>query len=506
MKRVDIVLKALTPVAVGGRNSDPNYHLGMSSENDRFLIPASVIKGAIHERVRGMEHLLGAELALQITGKTQEKGEEKPSASAMHATDFSSDIPVSMGQPRNRIRMNRKTRTVEAGGLFSMMTAPAGSEFRGSLFFRSDVEEESVQKVIRALRGFPLVMGSGKTAGFGSMEVVRAERKAEESQELGVGFYRLILKPLTPFVVSPFGHETLEKKYFLPSLPTVSGRAIPATTPFSRSTPPLPSTGLPGVFSPSTLQKEKYGDENISFEVLREFVYGYEKLQPSLLQRKGKRLEPFGGFVELGPEGFAKRVPVQKVFSIHVQRNPRTKIVQTFWVQQAHKPVALSCLVSVDKSFTMDRILVLGGARGKGYGVMEVQSIAPYVDWESWKGRIESFSRFMEKELGNKGLFVPLLLTSPLLLGAGENLLEGFSRKFILGRTGSERYFDPGVQKVAVQEAFEPGSVVVVQTEYSMEKALETLKLAKTRGLGNGVENGWGDFEVYPMREGGDRE
>ncbi|MGB4199903.1 MAG: RAMP superfamily CRISPR-associated protein [Thermotogota bacterium] len=494
--RVKVTITALTPLLVGGREPDRYVHLSSSADGNGFIIPSSSIKGAIIERIKN----IGETALLDFLGSDEKEGDIK--LSEMKSTRLGKDY-----DERVRVSINPKTRTADAGHLFLLAAAPKGSRLEGHILFKREIPFETFRHFKRLLTSFPLFVGGGQTSGFGKVKIELGEPEQLSGKLINSGLWQINLKPLTPYTSKPVSGR-LQKSYFVPSKEVIEASAILKVFKAERSGWFFPSDSpARRCFPvPLTYYQEKTSDTVTPIDLIKELLYSRMKNAPFLLAKKetGARLIPMKGFASLGAH--SEIIKVLPITSYHVKRNEKVKTVEDFWFQASYKPEYFcGTLLVGEAGIELPSFTQLGGSRGKGYGLFEVESPEPYKLWDTWERTVTSCSDFFASCLnptpdGSK-FFIPLLITSPTIpdssLDQRFKLVQEFSK-----RTVVRRYL-PDTGQTTLVPAVSPGSVWILQPvddSLPLAPIVESLKQLKLRGIGSQTENGFGDFEIYPWR------
>ncbi len=492
--KAKVTVKALTPLLVGGREPDRFVHLSSSADESRFIIPSSAIKGAIVERIKN----IGASDFLEDLGKDEREGTIK--FSEMKATSGGKN-----SDERTRVSINPKTRTAEAGHLFLLAAAPKGLKFVGDILFKREISTEEYHRFTKVLTGFPIHIGGGQTSGFGRIQIEFGSLEKVPSHTLQKGLWQINLKPLSPYSSKPVSGG-MEKSYFVPSKEVIESLAIKKVFGVRRSGWFFPSKDSPkqGFPVPLTFYKEKNSEDDHPTDLIKEFIYSRITGTPFLLADKdtGSRLVPMKGFINL--TGNLEKIKTTPITSYHVKRNLKTRTVEDFWVQVSYKPEYYSGIVRVDDdSLEIPQLIQLGGSRGKGYGLFEVEKAELYKRWDTWGSTIKACSDFISGEFpdqyASSRLWIPILITSPTVPDAifFENYVidHEFSKNCVV------REFVPETGKTHLVSAVSPGSVWLLQPKDkndTLDRVIVNLKELKSRGIGTYTEDGFGDFEIYP--------
>jgi len=492
--KAKVTVKALTPLLVGGREPDRFVHLSSSSDESRFIIPSSAIKGAIVERIKSV----GASDFLADLGEGEREGTFK-------FTELKATSDGKNYDERTRVSINPKTRTADAGHLFLLAAAPKGIKFVGDILFKREISSEEFHRFNKLLTGFPIYIGGGQTSGFGRIQIEFGPLEKVPSLTLQKGLWQINLKPLSPYCSKPVSGR-MEKSYFVPSKEVIESLAIKKVFGVQRGGWFFPSKASPkqGFPVPLTFYKEKNSEDDHPIDLIKEFLYSRITGIPFLLADKAtdSRLVPMKGYINL--TGNREKIKVTPIASYHVKRNLKTRTVEDFWVQVGYRPEYYSGIVRVDDdSLEIPQLVQLGGSRGKGYGLFEVEKAERYKRWETWGSTIKAFSEFIVGEFTNHYAnycsWIPILITSPTVPNADfigkYTIVHEFSKRCVV------RMFVPETGKTHLVPAVNPGSVWILlpkDNNNSLERVVDDLKDLKNSGIGAYAEDGFGDFEIYP--------
>lgn len=492
--KAKVTVKALTPLLVGGREPDRFVHLSSSADESRFIIPSSAIKGAIVERIKSV----GASDFLDDLGEGEREGTVK--FSEMKATSGGKNY-----DERTRVSINPKTRTAEAGHLFLLAAAPKGLKFVGDILFKREISTEEYRRFTKLLTGFPIHIGGGQTSGFGRIQIEFGSLEKVPSHTLQKGLWQINLKPLSPYSSKPVSGR-MEKSYFVPSKEVIESLAIKKVFGVQRSGWFFPSKASPkqGFPVPFTFYKEKNEEDDHPIDLIKEFLYSRITGIPFLLANKAtdSRLVPMKGYINL--TGNREKIKVTPITSYHVKRNLKTRTVEDFWVQVGYRPEYYSGIVRADDdSLEIPQLVQLGGSRGKGYGLFEVEKAESYKRWETWGSTIKACSEFIAGEIPNQsvhnGLWIPILITSPTVPDSA--FIRNYAIVHEFSKSCVVRKFVPETGKTHLVSAVSPGSVWLLlpkEQNSPLERVVENLKDLKNSGIGAYTEDGFGDFEIYP--------
>jgi len=499
-----IKITAKTPLLVGGRTRQVRHHGISSQEQDKWIIPASSIKGALSEHLKNNVDQLGQDLVKKLCG---EEGDGRTNEGSMRLSDLKAvnGVDVKSGHViRTRIAVSNLSGSIVSGALAIFKCAKPGVQFEGLLLLGdklNDDEERAFIGFLKEQREF--YIGKNQTVGMGKVEIELTELKEEKRElhrKLDPGMYVVVFEPLSPFTSTEVGFETLEKKYFVSSKTYIPATAMKKVLNVKRVTHFYPSNAeeisLP---TPSTYLRPKHNDSHL-YDCIFELVRSRLEKKAFLMSKDGERLVEARGYKPLYRDQFVK---VTEVVNFHIKLNEYSKnVAESFWVQKSYKPAYWVGLVYHDEPFTLPKYVIVGGARSKGYGLMRLKECSKYV--HHWRDSVEEFSNFMQKILNKPtSTYVPFLFTTHYYCvdpekDFGGRVVESFASIDYF------RVYDPsdgisGKNKVKIMETVAPGSVVIVEYEKSLEEVLKILEEMKKNGIGDHTELGFGDFEVYPV-------
>lgn len=504
----ELRLKARSPLIVGGRTEEVRYHGASSQEGEKWIIPASAIKGAFTEHLKNNVDHLGKDLVKKLCG---EEGDGRTNEGSIKFSDLNvvKNITVEKSHViRTRISISRLSGSIQPGALAVFKCVKPGTEFKGLLLLGdklSDDEEKAFFEFLKKENQF--FIGKNQTVGMGRVEIELAEMKEEMRElykELAPGMYVVTFEPLSPFSSTEVGFETLEKKYFISSKNYVPSSAMKKVLDLKRTTHFYPSNSIGGISvpMPSTYLRPKYRDDTI-YDCLIELVKSRLEKKAFLMCKDSERLVEARGYKLLTRD---RTIKTKEVVNFHIKLNEYSKnVAESFWVQKSYKPDYWVGFVYHDEPFRLPKYIIVGGARSKGYGLMKLKDCSKYVP-SNWKNSIERFSETLRKILKKpESIYVPFLLTTHYFcLDPKEdfhgNVIESFAS------TDYFRLYDPSDElldgkRVKILETVGPGSVVIVEYERTLEEVLKMLEEMKKKGIGAYTELGLGDFEVYPINE-----
>ncbi|MDI3473306.1 MAG: superfamily [Thermotogaceae bacterium] len=490
IKYARATIKTAGPVIVGGRGFHRLADISTSFDGERLVITMSALKGVLKD---ALNFYATEDLVKKATGSVPDDEPQVFEESKVLFQDFSCDIYEL--DIRTRIKVERMTRTAESGGLFTAATIPIGTTFEGNIFFKEGLSDDEITKIIEILNNHKHKIGASKTAGFGSIEFRVDEPEEVEVRRLPPGFYKVYFKPLTPFVSTKYGNQTLEKRYLLESQPQISGDAMKSVLNVERATffypTDIKSSDIESLVNPKYYYSYKY-EENSKENLLFDLLKARFNKQAFLLEKSGKRLER------------AKGTKVKRVYNFHIKRNFMVNTVETFWVQQAYKPEYIVGYVYSSSELEIPEFISIGGARGKGYGLMKFDSKEEIADEpEVIENYIEKFNRKLSKyvDIGDEK-YVPLLILTPTIVKNTDELFKTIKPVFEFCDIQNFRYYNQQTSKTHIVKAISPGSFILFKIIDSENCISEILEKRKT-GLGELTEKGCGAFEIIETNKWG---
>lgn len=497
-KQAVVKILAESPLLIAGRAGDPRAHISSSVDNKKFIITPSSLRGALKEYLIAYNKL---QLALVATGRMPPmEGEsvdvDPQDAGSVIFSDFTSDtVSHTIAERRTRIRINKITGTVEPGGLFELACVPKGVQFTGHIFFTDRATDSEIDEIIDFMSKKTFRLGHSKTAGFGKIKFHFEKVEEIGSKDLPKGMNILTLKPLSPYTTTPIGNATLEKRYLQMSNTFLTGSTMKEALKVERAAffYPTNDAGSLSFPIPHTCMKFKNASGEIQ-NLIYEFMYAYLTDTAFMLEQKGRRLER--------AQGYTNYDDLEAIYSFHIQRNPDTKTVSTFWVQESFKPHYVIGTVMCSDGTPIPDYISVGGARGRGYGLMKVEQIEPY-DQSYMEQKIEKFNQNMPEELKNlnrNAVFVPIVFTSPTVVESITKIFPNTETIFEFCSTVTTRFYDSKTGDTVFTSAIAPGSVVVLKCEKTLlQKVLTALFDKKYSGIGKYRERGFGDFEILEI-------
>lgn len=497
-KQAVVRIVAESPLLIAGRAGDPRAHISSSTDNKKFVITPSSLRGALKEYLIAYNKL---KLALVATGRMPptegESADVDPQdAGSVIFSDFiSNTVSHSIPERRTRIKIDKTTGTVEPGGLFELACVPKGEQFRGHIFFTNRASDSEINEIIDFMSKRTFRLGHSKTAGFGKIKFQFEKVEEIGSRDLLKGMNIVTLKPLSPYTTTPIGNATLEKRYLQMSNTFLTGSTMKEALKVERATffYPTNDEGSLSFPIPHTCMKFKNAEGEIQ-NLIYEFMYAYLTDTAFMLEQKGRRLER--------AQGYTNCDNLEAIYSFHIQRNLDTKTVSTFWVQESFKPHYVIGTVMCSNETSIPEYISVGGARGRGYGLMKVVRTEPY-DQSYMRRKIEKFNQNMPeklKDLDRNAVFVPIVFTSPTIVESITTIFPDTEVIFEFCSTVTTRFYDSETGDTVFTSAIAPGSVVVLKCEKtSLQKVLTALLEKKYLGIGNYCERGFGDFEILEI-------
>ena len=401
MKRARIVIETLSPLIVGGRNESPAFHRSSSlrrkDEKDIPIIPASALKGALRDFARTWS-LADEKTINELFGK--EGGPEN--AGSVIFTDFKAEDEENIWDDRVRIKINRKTRTVESEHLVTLRAVRKGVVFEGDVIFKS---KESLEKFMELFVDSPVSdqirIGGMKSIGFGRIKIEVEGVRDIRRKKVKSGVNILTLESVTPFTTSDkgrsFGKEymTLSKKYINGSALKKSLEDAGLYVRFASHLYPTTNEGTLSIPNPRFMFVEKYSDRKVE-NLLKEIFFRREEKRAFAMKIGDKRYEAAKGFWTID-NGKFERAKVDPEYSVHISIDPKTKTYKLndgrgiLFIQQSYMADLMTATVVFENDGEIPEYISLGGSRTRGFGLFKVVSIK-HIDEselkEEWKEKI----------------------------------------------------------------------------------------------------------------------
>lgn len=495
-KAYRIVVKALQPLLVGGRSLQNYYHASSSNEAQKWIITASSIKGAVTEHLKNHSYVLGEELVKKLCGAAGDGRKNEGSFRFSDLVQIDGDIHFPE-EVRTRVKINPSTGSAETGSLFVFKCAPKGTSFEGLLLLDEKLSEGEIQAFLDFLKGHNTFhVGGSRTVGFGLVELTIVEEEHDLRHTLKPGSYLLFYKPLSPFVSTEAGFETLAKRYYVPSKNYIPASAMKTVLKLDRVGFFYPAEEKSKVYPiPPTFLSTKHGrSEQVGiYDVLIPLVKNRMNGVVFKIFKDGQRLVTTRGYVHV--DGKLRPVKLNALTNFHVAVNELTRTVnESFWVQRSYKPNYWVGFVHTDSETSIPKYITVGGARGKGYGLMVLEGAVAY-DTNHWKRSVQKFNTIFNDP---DHVYVPILFTSPYYC---EDVTKDFHAELFDSYVESfeYRFFDPDRNCVKIMDVVAPGSVIVLRFRDQLDRLIERLLELKRVGVGKYTEIGFGDFEVYPL-------
>ncbi len=500
MKKALIAIETLSPLIVGGRNESPAFHRSSSlrkkGEKDIPIIPASALKGALRDFARTW-NLADEKNINELFGK--EGGPEN--AGSVIFKDFEAKDDEDVWDDRVRIKIERKTRTIESEHLATLRAVRKGVWFEGEVIFKND---EALKKFEEIFTDSPVSdqirIGGMKSIGFGRIKIEIESVRDMRGKKIKAGVNILTLKSVTPFTTSDKG-RSFGREYMMLSKNYINGSALKKALEdagfdviFASHLYPTTDEGALSIPNPRYLFAEKYSNEKVK-NLLRELFRRRSEKRAFVMKIKDKRYERDRRYE--AAKGFwtldEKSAKANSEYSVHVSIDSKTKTYKlsgergVLFIQQSYSADYMTATVVLESDGEIPEYISLGGSRTRGFGLFRVLNIK-HVD--------ESEIKKNWKEKISDGKVAVVFRTHFY----HENPQELFGAEIFDMMVSYEDFhvYDPKKEKSLIINAIAPGSVIVfkIDDESSFVNRLYKLKI---NGCGAFKEYGFGDFELMKI-------
>lgn|GEM_PF-4567561 len=490
-------------------------------DDEGLFIPATAIKGMLSEAA---ERFFGKiEVVKTLFG---EPGRDLSSKGILNFYKARPAQESEQFTDRYHVSISRKTRTAMQNRLFSIRAAERGQVFEATITSDRELSDQEMA-LLKQFEKLPLKLGGMKSAGYGRVRV-KIEEQTENTKTIdvkpGVKVWLLVFEASSPFIVAEDATSRRKKTYLIRSKDHVPGSSVrgalayrygfqkdgfaeifesgrvrfPYLYPSSKAAKTVPA--------PVTLLRPKYSSDQIRkdslVERLAEVLSDNRVVYKNNLKKdKEERYEPAGGYLAGG-----ELYEPSHVLSTHIPISRKLGNAEygKLWVYDAVKTKYLvgELIGEPDLIAKLDLSeIYVGVGKSRGFGRLVLKSATP-LNLNMLQKLKEANEYFKTRRLQyeDKGLLVPLLLTSPFAGDLNTALGDGYDPVLVI----AGRYFIKGydmkndVPKPVVR-AIAPGSVVVYNTKKSFEEVARELESLKIKGLGDPSYTvvGCGNFDVY---------
>ncbi len=494
MKKALIVVKTLSPLIVGGRNESPAFHRSSSlrreDEKDIPIIPASALKGALRDFARTW-NLADDKTINELFGK--EGGPEN--AGSVIFTDLKAENEENVWDDRVRIKIDRRTRTVESEHLVTLRAVRKDVWFEGEVIFKNDEALEKFKEIfIDSPVNDQIRIGGMKSIGFGRIKLELESARDIRRKKIKAGLNILTLKPITPFTTSDKG-RSFGREYMMLSKKYINGSALRKAledsglnVKFASHLYPTTGKGVLSIPNPRFLFVEKYSNGKVK-NLLREIFRRREEKRAFAMKIGNKRYEAAKGFWTIDGEN-ANATPE---YSVHVSIDPKTKTYKLgdgrgiLFIQQSYSADYMTATVVLESDGEIPEYISLGGSRTRGFGLFRVSDIK-HIDENEIK------KQWKEKISDGK---VAIVFRTHFY---HENSQELFGAEILDTMVSYEDFhvYDPDEEKSIIIKAIAPGSVIVFKVD-DEDSFVDRLYDLKVNGCGAFKEYGFGDFELMKI-------
>ncbi len=515
----NIEVETKSPLLIGSSSGSDVWSKDIAMNNNLPIIPGSAIKGALRE--------VSPMLESKYTSETNSLFGDSENQGKLIFTELSVKTPCDSNLfiERTHISMDRKTRTVSQKKLFKLRAVNTGVTFQGNVFAISPLTS-SEEKVFMLLLSLTKKLGSKKSAGYGFIDI-RLTGKGEKSSIKNIPQARvaqIICEPMEPFLVT----SERTKSYLYNSAKYIPGSTLRGAyaARLSKDTKDfkeiflLERVKFPNLYpmindaiaypSPDSILRAKYSEDSDEiFDQLRSIlISSIENSRGKKLSvknaRNGKRLDRAGkwyapgtGVFDSGESATSTQVSLDSKL-----RSAKDGSLRTY---NTHFHSKMSGLFRSESesllSLLNEEWLYIGNSKTRGFGLVRVLEFREHrIDLIS---EIKSFNESIQNVLpGEDRTYVPILLTSDLILQKDETIEMLMGSEFKLALSLLKTSHTSGWSSASnnlkpFQNVVSAGTVLIYDTDLSVEESVETVEKLYIKGLGKFTGSGYGQFVIY---------
>ena len=514
----NIEVETKSPLLIGSNSGSDVWSKDIAMKKNLPIIPGSAIKGALREVSPMLSEYVNE--VNSLFGDSENQGK-------LIFTELSVKTPgdSNLFIERTHISMDRKTRTVCQKKLFKVRAVNTGVKFQGKVFTVSPLTS-SEERILLLLLSLTKKLGSKKSAGYGFIDI-RLTGKVEKSSIKNIPQARvaqIICEPMEPFLVT----SERTKSYLYNSAKYIPGSTLRGAyaARLSKDTKDfkeiflLERVKFPNLYpmiddaiaypSPDSILRAKYSEDSDEiFDQLRTIlISSIENSRGKKLSvknaRNGKRLDRAGKWYVLGTGVFdsGKGDTSTQVSLDSKLRSAKDGSLRTYNTYFHNKMSGLFRSESESLlSMLNEDWLYIGNSKTRGFGLVRVVEIKKYtIDLSA---EIRSFNDSIQIAVSGKDrTYVPILLTSDLILRKGENIEMLLGNEFkltlsLLKTSHTSGWSSASNNLKPFQNVVSAGTVLIYDTDLSVEESVETVEELYIKGLGKFTGSGYGQFVIY---------
>jgi len=427
---------------------------------------------------------------------------------------------------KTHVVLNRKTKTHAHNKLFSTNALANGNILEGYIYVDGELTAKE-KELLDGLTKMVKKIGGMKSAGYGLVDISFEYQDSNSKVEVSTDFENyalLVLEPLEPFLAI----KERSKNYMYKSSKIIYGETIRGAYAQIISNDPLfekiilnEEVKFPTVVpskedklmapSPSTTMKRKYKstDTGIFDLALAKMVENNINIGRNLLSLEdmstdGERLENVGGYLDYFNNSIINVESDTKQYTqTAVSRQTRaTKAGQLRSYITEHFEKMVGIIRSSNKEYIemIARIesISVGNSKTRGFGKMKAKIIPLHNLKEQFEKNIKSFTESVKRHIKSERTYIPLLLTSDLIVPVGKelkDLFSGFEVNQTIYRKDTFSSWNTGTNNTKTfYETLKAGSVIILESEN--ENCIEEIWQMFLDGLGHRTGSGFGSFLV----------
>jgi CRISPR/Cas system CSM-associated protein Csm3 (group 7 of RAMP superfamily) len=516
--KVEILTKS--PMLIS-EESSRLWNKSQKRDNKTAYIPGSALKGALRETADTLKNYKNIVDDLF--------GEEGKKQGKLQFSKLICENPTYI--EKTHVVMSRKTKANSYNKLFNTNALDKENKLVGFIYHDQELGEEE-KKLLKGLTNLVKKIGGMKSAGYGRVDIsfsfaTDEKNNSFNNDEIKDSYALLVLEPIEPFLTI----KERSKNYMFKSSKIIPGETIrgayakkieqkknfdkiifneevkfPAVIPSKegRLTTPIPATTM----------KKKYKDIaegifDLTIPKMKENEINKDQIKISLEDSSpnGERLENAGGYFDFYENRILSIESETKQFTqTSVSRKTRgTKAGEL----RSYVTEYFNSLVGIIKSSNPEYLkqlsqitdISVGNSKTRGFGKMKSRIIPIKNLKDDFKNNIKTFSDLVKEniltEKTNK-IFVPILLTSDLIIPANRNfddLFEGFKVNQKIYRKDKFTSWNIGTNNVKTfYETIKAGSAIILETED--DDYLDKIWELFLTGIGHRTGSGFGNFLV----------
>ncbi len=489
-------------------------------KNGTSYIPGSALKGAFRETADTLPNY--KKEVSDLFGESHTK---------MGKLQFSKLVCYNPSYvEKTHVVIDRKTRTSSYQRLYSTNALSSGNVLEGYIYFDEQLTDRE-KELLELLTSLVKKIGGMKSAGYGSVDIFfEYEDNNQVNQETNKKIYDnyalLVLEPLEPFLTV----KERSKKYMYKSSKIINGETVRgayanklAKNPYFKNIIFNEEVKFPTLFpskeeivvapTPFTTMKEKYRDNpeelfDLTIPKIIEKEINKEQLRISLedISLTGERLENASGYLDyFNHKIISVESDTKQYTQTSVSRKTRaTKSgeMRSYITEYYDKMVGIIRSTKKEYFEALSEIdyITIGNSKTRGFGKMKAR-ILPLDDLkEKFKENINSFTCVVNSYIKPEKVYIPLLLTSDLIIPVNKTLDEIFEDKgFKINQQiyRKDKFTSWNVRTNNIKTAYETiksGAVIILESEdiNCVDKVWQMF----LDGLGHRTGSGFGSFLV----------